>query len=455
MPMSPDRPLAVGVSASAHSNKLVQITVAESVIRQSTGFGLVARDRKKPLITAPQLYAFAPEPTADWGSWGVVLAFPGVDYSDEQYDHGLKGLVFTYINADVVLGTEVEGSSSSVVAFHLPDVPQFQQGVWVDAGEDHDDDPITGRLPSFIHGDVVAPTNDVGQQVGEFVYFGVYHGGVDVVVDGENEVDYLTTLFFADSAGNFQILRSTSAKDELPDVPVNVPPYSDKPLYNYMTAFYAAGLVWGVCIVYRGSGQLKNGTTGLTNRVYGLSVLVANEFGIVEDGVPAGTELFDLGDDVESLTWGLTVLGGDYRTASQSVFACHLNTTDHFGFTFAVIQNGRRRLAKWDTLDGFGVWDFDYEDFAGADGSVPAVNCYRRVSVAEDSSGGQKVVGDPGFVVSHNGGSEGGATFVVTAGKSRRVAPVGAAGGLPTGNVLSVKGSTSDAYQVYTAPEEG
>lgn len=455
MPMSEQRPLGVALYTSAHHNRTTFTAITEDVITSTTGYSLVARGRQKPQPSADQLYLFASEVSADWGRWGTTMAFPGVSYTSEPYDHGSKGVVFAYIGLDPVAPLALENSPSSIVSYTLPDVPQFGQGVWVNAGDDHEGIPITGRLPSFIRGDVVAPVTPTGVQVGEFMYFGVYYGGVDTVVDDggstTDAVDYITTLFFADSAGNYQVIRSTTAHDLLPDVPLNPPQISNKPMYDYMTAFYAAGLVWGVCLMFEGDGTLNNGSLGLTTTVNFIRVVVVNEFGIVAEGLPAACEMadFSTGGPITA-GWGPAVLGGSFRRASQSVFACHLNTEDHFGFTFAVIHEGVRKLAKWDTIDGFGLWGIEYGEFADTTGAIPSVNCYRRVEVTDEGT----TVGDPGFVVTHDSSTEGG-TFVVTSGETHYVAPVAGAGGSPTGNKLSVKGSTSYAYQVYTVPEGG
>ena len=221
---------------------------------------------------------------------------------------------------------------------------------------------------------------------------------------------------------------------------------SDRYLFWYPAAFFDGVATWGVFVAYQSTGRVYRGIGGTSVYADNVQVAIYRNTTLQVIGLPPGVSMVDgLPDYLRIYPQVFDSVG-----ARQTVFACHINSNGVFGVTFPVKDNvtGKRMLAKWDSVDGFGFWGFDFDLDATGRNTLPAVTCYRQQSYDPDIG----FYGDPGFVVSTF--DEGQQTHVVTAGQVHTVAPVFAGAAMPVGNSLTSFGSTNDAYQVYTAPEE-
>lgn len=462
MPMSVDRPLGIVAHVVSHNRSFVSLAVGEDIPLVSFGRRLFARGiaEDDPNNGFFMLRPHIPYPSLTFGDddEGALLVCPVVQSDNLTYDYGRWSLFFVWVGADL-RGAVGEGIPVAGAHSRLPDLPQFESHEWWNRpGED---DERVGWLPSFLFGEVTKPPS--GGLGG--VYYGVY---VAELYDHESAggdpaqappTGFMCTLFKVDIAPDWRttwyVLRCSVSRPGLEDRLVNATiDFPDRRLYAYTAAFTTETHAWGVYLTYSsdmgGGGQLEPQVTGNFTYVTDINVTVYRDQTEVGYGLPAGTRIGS--DQPEYIRFGPQVL--ESQSFEQCIFSCHLNEGDLFGVSFVVIDEatGRYRLAKWESEEGFSLWDFDTEEMDSIvpAGTFPPVTCYRRQTVNDDG----EVVGDPGFVVGVQDRSGSSHTYVITAGKAHRVAPVLAGAAMPMGNVLSGKGQTRDAYQDFTPPEE-
>lgn len=439
MPMSPARPLAVSVTVVGHTRMGTRLLIPESLIRTLTG-GMELMPRGLKATSAFErvyLPIHIPEPAPSYSDTDMSVFVPLTRSGGTERDYGERAVLL--VRADVV-----EPGGSSYYLVPLPQLPQFSNPPWLEQGADRE-----GFAPSYMAGSAV-------RLGGVDYYYGSYLGYLypdDAEADRYREI--VSTLFRlqVDPAGVYQwdVIRCGVSSTRIAHALVNATADPEDRLCFWPSAAWAAaGDTWAVFLGFGGnSGDLRSGSSGLTVDNVIHSLFVCRGDAITATGLPPGVRLFN------PSSGSVRIYPRTYDRISwaQNIFVCHLNTPEHFGFTFIGIDEAtnRRVLAKWDTLSGWGRWDIDLSALPNDDAgpSIGTISCYRPITLDEEYN----EVGDPGFII---GLDDGGpvATYVVTAGKATFVAPVVAGAATPVGNALTKDRNTRDIYQKYTKPKE-
>jgi hypothetical protein len=138
----------------------------------------------------------------------------------------------------------------------------------------------------------------------------------------------------------------------------------------------------------------------------------------------------------------------------------HLSDQGEFGVTFVVIDQSTRewRLAKWDSITGFGFWDADLtvlpayplldpQEYLFKAAPRPAwanITCHRRQKVRVSESGAVEVVGAPAFIVTLTSFNQ--SVWLISGAVVAKLGPYSGAMAAPCGNGIS---RTVDAAKLY------
>jgi len=438
--MPTERPLGVDVTVVGHWVAPVAFLVSEDTILGATyGGRLVARELETT-TNGNRIYlpVQMPEPATGYDEDGTTIWVPVTRAAGTDYDHGDRAMFVMRVPVDPATPlADIDPPPYRTLEF--PNDPQFEIGQWIE--ED-------GYAPSYIVGELTRSGDNSD------VFYGVLHAGVfadDPDVYADRHVEFITTMFRVrlDPWMNayWDVIECNVSDPILSDRVVNAD-INDPHLYWYPSAFTGAGSTWAVLVSYSAS-RLQAATSGCG--VYAeKNITIVKDDQIVVRELPADYVIGKPGTDLLAIY--PRVYGG--VNTKQTPFACHISEDDRFGITFLATDrnSGGYVLMKWDSIDGFSLWDnidTSILESIAPSTAPPVVTCYRRQTVVEG-----QVTGDPGFVVSIRDNTGATATLVVTNYKMTFVTPAVSATAVPMGNQLSSNGSTSDAYQVYNEPQE-
>ena len=448
-----------------HSRPFRRFSLSEAVIEQTAGAKLFIRDTPKEEMRGLPIPVVRGDWVQDnlvWVTAGVVQEFPEVP------DHGRKKLL--------LFSTKVppeEGDARLFSAF-LPNDPRYSQDRippnWFGVH------PLGGYAPAFL--DTSVAIHPAGGVVCYGTIMNRKFSGLDLSVP-----HWAMTIFklrvTAAGAATVTDVRTTTTSGALAHLNLDAP--EDK-RFGY-TRFgritevsqlpgsapedEASYISWGAAITVEyfpdSGGQFSDGrgapnlpaTPIGTNDMYNFfgyqrwGLVVVRENQVVFDTVP---EEYQISRYRSSVPAAPEYIGT--APVNQQYVACHLSEGGEFGVSFFVWSEGDGiQLAKWDSIDGFGIWDVDFSEVTDPYDFTHLgcyIMCYRRQTLDEEGA----PAGDPGFMVSIPEQNGPGAAYILTAGKLVKYSDFYLNGAKPMGNALTSNESTRDAYQDFTPPEE-
>jgi hypothetical protein len=388
-PLSAARPLYTRVEFLGRGDTGTAINTPESFVTSITG-GYVMSPRDI-VDTAFQLAypAVTPHAATDYDPIaGTIVAATPVTKSlakiaaDTGQDYGSVAVFFT---RSVDVGTEESGTS--LYLFQFPNLAAFQQTLW--RGEEergytpttvdsqavlHPDGSTTiyGRFYGFVYGTTAPAAADFEQMLTRFMLSITPEGLASWAVlscDVSGSDASLAARRIGSAAGQFRWV-------ETPTVFYGGgSPWAFWPQYNIPSD----GLAYSPS--YRGGYSIPTDFAIVINR------------GAVEAarGRPANITLFRFPALPTVLLTDAT-----WTTRGFSYVACHVDTGGVFGVSFFGwdITTEELKLCKWDTVDGFGIWEVDLAQMnLRRSDRLPSISVYQRCSVVDGL-----VVGLPSFV---------------------------------------------------------
>jgi hypothetical protein len=371
----------------------------EFIGRGDTG---VAANTNEAFVTAVTGgYVFSPREIDIAPNYPVVLPYAATDFdpvaetivvatpivkpiaktqANTGKDYGLTAIFFTRsVGVTTVTGT------TSLFIFNFPASDFFEQSLWF--GEE-----AFGYTPALIQHEAVLKPDGSTTIYGTFLSF--LYG---TAPEDEEDFREMLTRFKLDvsAAGqpNWSVLKCDVAGFE---ASLNARRFNsvegEFEFSNKPVVFYGAGDTWAFWLSYDLTANGLNFFSGGRATASDSSITINKGGAVVAQGGPLNVVLTrDLGELVTFIP--LVTARNEY---AFSYVACHVDTPEVFGLSFFGWDRTTEelKLCKWDTVDGFGIWEVDLTqmNLRRAD-RLPGISVYQRCSVVDG-----EVVGLPSFV---------------------------------------------------------
>lgn len=430
-PMTASTNLWVGAYYYGRENFGVSVVVSEGTVAELTGGYLFFPRNVAPdsvfLLPAVTL----PRPATDYLGDQLATIIPVVKQLSGTHSEDYGNLAF--YGAFATRGEET--TSVSNVLYTFPSIPQYEQ---VESGSD-------GVAPH------VCEIAGCYHPNGEFTVYGhlfvpVFRDGSTSSTPEEQMVTRFQLSVALNKVGSWTVLRTDVSND---DAVTGLGPRRVNSQNGQFLApappavFFGAGDPWAFSVQFTPeNNRLFTRPEGEAAVMNNTSMLVVRDGQIVDEGKPAGCQ-FVRGVGTEIAVY----LNSELKARQGTLVCAHVNTSDIFGVTFFVFDaaTDALRLAKWDTIDGFGYWeDYDLSAIGGTPNFLPAVTCYRMADVVETETGSE-ISGRPGFLVSGVFDSDE-KTYIVNRGRAKFLAPAAGLSALVLGSNLS-KGPLNRIYK--------
>lgn len=415
-PLSSSRELYTRVEFLGRGDTGTAVNTTEAFVASVTGGYLMSP--REIVVTAFRLAypTVTPHAATDYDpvAGTIVIATPVTKplekiEADTGQDYGRVAMFFTQ-SFDV--GTE--GSLTSPYLVEFPNLDAFQQTLWRSAEE-------RGYTPTTVHSQAILHPDGATTVYGRF--YGFVYGTTASTQSGFEQM--LTRFRLSITAGglaSWSVLSCDVTGTDASLASRRVGSVAGQ--FRWVEppmVFYGAGSPWAFWAQYdissSGLSYAPFGD-GDGSATVGDFVISINKGAVeVARGVPANITLFRF---TGAPTW---LLDGAATTPRKFPYvACHVDTPEVFGLSFFGWDRTTEelKLCKWDTVEGFGIWEIDLTqmNLRRAD-RLPSISVYHRCSVVDG-----EVVGLPSFVANSEyagGNAEG---HIIAKGVAKSIGPV-------------------------------
>jgi hypothetical protein len=302
---------------------------------------------------------------------------------DTGQDYGKVAMFFTR-SVDV----STAESFTSLYLFQFPSLAAFQQTLWRSAEE-------RGYTPTVVHSQAILHPDGSTTIYGRF--YGFVYGTAATTQSGfEQMLTRFRLSITPEGLDSWSVLSCDVTGTDASLASRRVGSVAGQ--FRWVeppTVFYGAGSPWAFWAQYDISSSglsytpFGEGDGGAT--VGGFVISINKGATEVARGVPPNITMFRFTGAPTRL------LDGAATTPRRFPYvACHVDTPEVFGLSFFGWDRTTEelKLCKWDTVDGFGIWEIDLTQMnLRRSDRLPSISVYQRCSVVDGL-----VVGLPSFV---------------------------------------------------------